>query len=51
MVEIYYASDEAVLKDVEIQEFVKDISLIGIEDKTDSEYMFNLIRMSMNVCM
>uniref|UniRef100_A0A671R738 Arachidonate 5-lipoxygenase-like n=1 Tax=Sinocyclocheilus anshuiensis TaxID=1608454 RepID=A0A671R738_9TELE len=35
VVEIYYDSDEAVLKDVEIQEFVKDVSLFGIEDKTD----------------
>ncbi|XP_050958773.1 polyunsaturated fatty acid 5-lipoxygenase [Labeo rohita] len=35
VVEIYYDSDEAVRSDVEIQKFVKDISLHGLQDKTE----------------
>uniref|UniRef100_A0A8C1VVM6 Arachidonate 5-lipoxygenase n=1 Tax=Cyprinus carpio TaxID=7962 RepID=A0A8C1VVM6_CYPCA len=36
VVEIYYDSDEAVLKDVEIQEFVKDVSLFEFPKSLNS---------------
>nr|XP_055054315.1 polyunsaturated fatty acid 5-lipoxygenase-like isoform X2 [Misgurnus anguillicaudatus] len=38
VVEIYYDSNEKVQKDVEIQEFVKDVSLFGIQDSKGDRF-------------
>lgn len=50
MVNIYYDSDETVKNDVEIQEFVKDVSCFGMNDcDSHSEYRFNFCRMSVSL--
>lgn len=42
VINIYYDSDETVQKDVEIQEFVKDVSVFAMHDSTgESEYRFS----------
>lgn len=52
VINIYYVSDEAVQKDVEIQEFVKDVSVNGMQDSNgESEYRFNFSRLSVYVCL
>ncbi|XP_073716904.1 polyunsaturated fatty acid 5-lipoxygenase-like [Misgurnus anguillicaudatus] len=38
VIEIYYDSDEKVQKDVEIQEFVKDVSIFGMQDSKGDKF-------------
>nr|XP_055054311.1 polyunsaturated fatty acid 5-lipoxygenase-like isoform X1 [Misgurnus anguillicaudatus] len=38
VVEIYYDGDEKVQKDVEIQEFVKDVSIFGMQDSKGDKF-------------
>ncbi|XP_056615261.1 polyunsaturated fatty acid 5-lipoxygenase-like [Triplophysa dalaica] len=42
VIEIYYDSDEAVQKDVEIQEFVKDVSKYGMQDTKGEKFPHSL---------